>query len=111
MDFWSLTKQLKQEWLVIHLQFLSIQNGSTLFTLTCFLCVCVFLIQFLANQEFVRARTFLRKLEVSVWRVFQTANCHTKEVIKSVTIFLVVTKDKRDFDSGTINMMHQGDLL
>ena len=48
MDFWSLTKQLKQEWLVIHLQFLSIHNGSTLFTLTCFLfepvfclCVCV----------------------------------------------------------------------
>ena len=78
-----------------------------------FVCVslCVFFIQFLANQEFVRARTFLRKLEVSVWRVFQTANCHTKEVIKSVTIFLVVTKDKRDFDSGTINMMHQGDLL
>lgn len=46
MDFWSLTKQLKQEWLVIDLQFLSIQNGSTLFTLTCVLvvclCVCVF---------------------------------------------------------------------
>lgn len=41
MDFWSLTKQLKQEWLVIHLQFLSIQNGSTLFTLTCFLFVCL----------------------------------------------------------------------